>query len=248
MHKSSCITVVALVTQVAACGTLSIGRGPSDLDLANDGSAEQQSALQRNYELSLQEGMFRRPGADPTEVSAEIGERVAQVATPAYSENAEEYLATSAPAAEISESGLIAFDRFTHATTTVSMIWAGTVGIAAAAGAASALAGTADGFTPSDATAMVNGALAGGLAGTMLALPVGVLYALTVEPLSSALAAGDYRKATRAFNADLTTRIKAAAKTPLPPAAPPTPAASTPAPLEEPPPPALDPAAVPTPG
>ncbi len=207
MRSSSSVIVVLLVTHLAGCGTLSIGRGPSEIDLANDGSVEEQARLQRKFELSLQDGMFRRPGVDATEVSAEIGERVAQVATPAYSENAEEYLATSAPAAEIADSGLVAFDRFTHATTTVSLVWAGTVGISAAAGAASALAATADGFTPSDASAMLNGALAGALAGTMLALPVGVLYALTVEPLSSALAAGDYRKATRTFNADLTTRI-----------------------------------------
>ncbi len=245
MRKASLAILVLLIVPLAACGTLSIGRGPSDLDLANDGSAEAQAALQRKYELSLQEGMFKRPGADPVEVGAEIGERVAQVATPAYSENAEEYLATSAPAAEIVESGLVAFDRFTHATTTVSMVWAGTVGIAAAAGAASALAASADGFTPSDATAMVNGALAGAFAGTMLAFPVGVVYALTVEPLSSALAAGDYRKATRAFNSDLTARIKAAAK--APPVAPPAPV-SAPAPPAEPPPPAFDPATPPSPG
>lgn len=235
-----------LTTPLAGCGTLSIGRGPTELDLVNDGSTEKQGALQRKYELALKDGLFRRPGVDPIEVGVEIGETVAQVATPAYSENAEAYLATSLPAEEAADTGFVAFDRFTHAPTTLGMIYAGTVGIAAAAGAASALAGTADGFTGDDANAMVNGAISGAFAGLMLAVPVGFVFQLTAVPLSSGLAAGDYRKATRAFNKDLTERIKAAA-TSTPAVAPAAPIASPPASVP-PPPPVIDPASAPPSG
>lgn len=228
-----------VVFALAGCGTTSIGRGPTDLDLTNDGTPEAQRALQSKYTLAYANGRVTRPGAAPDVVAAEINTRVAEVRAPAYADEVADYLATSSSAEEVTDTAAIGFDRFAHSSTPTTMIFATSVIAGAGVGVASAVdAGRIDAGTLS---AMTWGALNGALAGVILSIPLNIIYLWTVPLVSSAIAAPDYRRGVRTFNADLGARIARGAA-PVAPPAPPASASPLPAEAEAAPPPAAVPA------
>lgn len=234
---ASLLSVSLFVLTSAGCGTLSIGRGPTDLDLRNDGSPEAQQALQKKYALAYRPFSIERPGASTDEVAAEIEERVAEVRTPAWSDEAADYLATSAAAEELIDTTPVSFDRFAHGPVPTTMLFVGSVLVGSGLGMASAVnVGSVNAGTAVDVSW---GALNGAVGGMFFAVPLMLVYQLTVPLLSASLASSDYKRAVRTFNKDLEARIvksadapkpadaPAAASPPMPPMPPPPPAEST---------------------
>ena len=62
-------TAAALLSSSVGCVTTTLGQGPADQDLQNDGSVEAQLELFRDYEVVYDQRTFRRPGADPAIVA-----------------------------------------------------------------------------------------------------------------------------------------------------------------------------------
>lgn len=226
-------TVLAPVLSLAiGCGTTSIGRGPTDFDLENDGTPAAQQSLHKKYALAYEPFSFKRPGASADIVEAEIQERVASVSTPAWSDEAADYIATSAPADEELESTTVSFDRFAHGPVPTTMLFVGSVLVGAGLGmAAQVNVGAVNGGTVADISW---GALNGAVGGILFSIPLMLVYQLTVPLLSASLASADYKRSVRAFNADLEARIRRGA--PKTPPAPPPPAAAPtpPSPLDAP--------------
>jgi hypothetical protein len=223
-------TLVSLSLSVltsVGCGTLSIGRGPTDLDLRNDGSAEAQQALQKKYALAYRPFSIERPGASTDEVAAEIQERVAEVRTAAWSDEAADYLATSVAAEELIDTTPVSFDRFAHGPVPTTMLFVGSVLVGSGLGMASAVnVGSVNGGTVADVSW---GALNGAVGGMFFAVPLMIVYQLTIPLLSASLASSDYKRAVRAFNKDLEVRIVNSAE-----AHKPAPEVTAPAPLSTP--------------
>jgi hypothetical protein len=206
------LTATTLVL-LTGCGTWSIGRGPADIDLVNDGSTEQQKKLRDSYELKYERGMIERPGGDKDEIAKEIGESVAETKTPAYSENAADYLGSSDIASDATDTAVVGFDRFAHSNVPSLGITGGCVLVGAAIGIASTVPNTT-GFDAGTFSVISEGAFGGAVGGLFLAVPIEFIYSLSVPLLSSALASADYKKGVRAFNKDLELRILKAGKKP----------------------------------
>ncbi len=226
------------------CGTFSIGRAPSDLDLKNDGTAEQQRALEEKYRLTFRQGYVERPGVTVEFVEAETGLDVEQVITPAWSDEAAEHFAASADAFEATDTALVGFDRFANSGTPPLILQASGVLIGTAVGATLAVVNpiiTAPPAGAADELAYVsNSAFTGAVAGLCLSLPLVLVYDWTVPALSAALSASDYRRGVKAYNEDLGQRVTKGAppSTPPPPVAAPPP--EPPPSSDEPPPPLGD--------
>ena len=230
-------TLLIALTLATGCGTLSIGRAPTELDLANDGSKEQQQRIEKKYALAYDHGMIVRPGATTEDVAAEINEPVEATRTPAFSENAADYLSTSAPADEATDTVVVGFDRFAHSSVPTIVIEIGGILIGSAAAVTATIAQTGASFTPANVGLVSENALSGAFTGFVVALPIEIIYGFTVPVLSSSLASPDYRKGVRAFNKDLAARIQGSGKKAAAPAptTPTTPPPEEPKPVEPPP-------------
>lgn len=227
------------------CGTFSIGRPPSDLDLKNDGTADSQRALDTKYRLTFRQGNVERPGVTVEMVEKETGLDVEQVITPSWSDEAAEHFASSADAFDATDTALVGFDRFANSGTPPLILQAGGVLVGTAVGATLAIVNPLVTAPPAGAADQLaylsNSAFTGGVTGLLISLPLVVVYDWTVPALSAALSASDYRRGVKAYNADLTKRIAKGApiSTAAPVSAPPAPSTSTP-PSDEPPPPIGD--------
>lgn len=248
-------TTVALTVLVTAsslftgCATMALGRPPGDVELQNDGSDDAQSDLVRKYEVVYDRGMLRRPGADPAQVGAEVHvNNVTDVATPAWSDDAYNYLSSSEDAAEVMEHPSIGFDQFAHSGTGEIVILGVGAGSGIVAGAITWFIPTriADGISVAEQADLSYGVVGGFSAGLGLGLIVAAAYTYIVPAVSSPFATPLYRKAARAFNDDLEQRILEAAPSGDPPevpeaapttteTTPPTTTETTPAPVETPP-------------
>ena len=215
---SSCSSLlVALVVAIAAlgpgCALNTLGRGPDDLDLKNDGSDEAQPALYRNYEVVYERGILRRPGADPDAVAADIHvDAVDDVSSPAWSDAAYNYLSASDDAAAVLEHPAVAFDEFAHSGNGELVILGLGAGTGLIGGAISWFVPTTvrDGVSAAETNQLALDASAGLFAGMGLGLVVAAAYTYIVPAVTTPMAATQYRAAVRAFNDELDERIAAA--------------------------------------
>jgi hypothetical protein len=195
---------------LSGCAVLSLGRRPDEFDLKNDGSEEAQTALFRRYEVVYERGVVRRPGADPVAVAAEVHRPVIDdVASPAWSDDAYNYLATSEEAAELLSDPAVAFDGFAHSGNGELVILGLGTTVGALGGALSWFIPTTlrDGVTPDEFNGFLLNTGAGFAAGVGLGVVVAAAYTYTVPAMSTPLAAVHYRAAVRAFNDELEQRI-----------------------------------------
>jgi hypothetical protein len=239
--------LAALVWCTSACRTASLGRAPLDADLTNDGSTEAQAVLLRRYRVAYDAGVIVRPDANLADVSAEAGEEIDEASAAAHTDEAHNYLGTSDAAEQALETAAVGFDRFAQSE---GYLVAGGVPVVVglAVGAVTGFVAAQDAADANEGFAVVSSAMgSGALIGTTLIVPAWLLYSYTVPLLSSRVAAPDYRRAVRLFDADLEARVKAAATAPGPDA-PEAPDTTMPAPpVGEPPPAAVDESAPPTP-
>lgn len=240
--RSLALVVSAVLSLGVGCGTTSIGRPPTALDLQNDGSVEAQEALQRKYALAYREGWIERPGALPDVVASEIGVDVDEVRAPAWSDEAADHFAASEKAFEATDTALVGFHRFASSGTPPLIIEAGGVLVGTTIGVVLAIAnGAGNGDATQQVASVSDAAFAGALSGLVVSIPFVIVYDWTVPPLALALAASDYRRGVRAYNDDLAARIAKGATSTAP--APPSAGVSSEAPSggeSEPPPPVGD--------
>ena len=210
--------VLALVVVAGAlgsgCAYNTLGRGPDDLDLKNDGTDEAQAALYRNYEVVYERGTLRRPGADPAAVAADIHvDAVDDVSSPAWSDAAYNYLSVSDDAATILEHPAVAFDEFAHSGNGELVILGLGAGTGLIGGAISWFVPTTvrDGVSAAETNQLALDASAGLFAGMGLGLVVAAAYTYIVPAVTTPMAATQYRAAVRAFNDELDERLAAAA-------------------------------------
>jgi hypothetical protein len=215
-----CTLFVVFIVVGCGCGTFSIGRPPSDLDLKNDGTPEAQRALDEKYRLTFRQGYLERPGVTVEFVEAETGLDVEQVITPSWSDEAAEHFGMSVAAFEATDTALVGFDRFANSGTPPLILQAGGVLIGTTVGAALAITNpliTAPPAGAADQLAYVsNSAFTGAFAGLLISMPLVVVYDWTVPALSAALSASDYRRGVKAYNQDLAKRIEQGAPPPSP--------------------------------
>jgi hypothetical protein len=208
---SPLVAVVLAVGAVApGCAINTLGRGPDDIDLKNDGSDEAQAALYRNYEVVYERGMLRRPGADPVAVAADIHVRsVDDVSSPAWSDAAYNYLSVSDDAAEVLEHPSVAFDEFAHSGNGELVIIGVGAGTGLIGGAIAWFVPTTvrDGLSAEETNQLALDASAGLMAGFGLGVVVAAAYTYIVPAVTTPMAASQYRAAVRAFNDDLDERI-----------------------------------------
>ena len=206
--------VLALVVVTAlfspGCAINTLGRGPDDVDLKNDGSEEAQAGIYRNYEVVYERGVLRRPGADPAAVAADIHVRsVDDVSSPAWSDAAYNYLSSSDDAAAVLEHPAVAFDEFAHSGNGELVILGLGAGSGLIGGAVTWFVPTTvrDGVSPEETNQLMLDASAGLVAGAGLGLVVAAAYTYIVPAVTTPLAAAQYRAAVRAFNDELDERI-----------------------------------------
>jgi hypothetical protein len=215
---SLCVALLGLSTAIG-CVTTGLGQGPTDQDLANDGSVEQQLELYRTYEVSYDSHTFRRPGADPATVSAQIHQHVDSVTAAAWSDDAFNYLSSSSRAAEYMEDPAVAFDAFAHSGMGETVLIGTGFGGGLAAGAIAWFINTTvrDGVSDVEMADLWTTSTTGGLLGGFLGVIVACAYTYIVPNVSTPFAVPLYRKAARAFNEDLEDRILANAPAGDPP-------------------------------
>lgn len=191
----------------SACAPFNaLGRGPAEVDLQNDGSDEAQSALARSYEVVYERGAIRRPGADPIQVAADIHvSRVDDVAAPAWSDDAYNYLSSSETAVEIMDDPAIAFDQFAHsgAGELLSIGTGFSVGIIVGGLTWFIPTRVADGVSSDEQVGLITSVMAGAGGGAIVGGVFAAAYAYIVPSISTPMATPLYRKAVRAFNQDL---------------------------------------------
>jgi hypothetical protein len=191
----------------SACAPFNaLGRGPAEVDLQNDGSDEAQSALARSYEVVYERGVIRRPGADPIQVAADIHvSRVDDVAAPAWSDDAYNYLSSSDTAVEIMDDPAIAFDQFAHsgAGELLSIGTGFSVGIIVGGLTWFIPTRVADGVSADEQVGLITSVMAGAGGGAIVGGVFSAAYAYIVPSVSTPMATPLYRKAVRAFNQDL---------------------------------------------
>jgi hypothetical protein len=195
------------------CAFHALGRAPDDLDLQNDGSAAAQSQLYRTYEVVYDNGLIRRPGADPARVAADIHvPKVDDVSTRAWSDDAFNYLSTSDAAAELMEDPAVAFDEFAHSGNGELVLIGLGIGAGLVGGGVTWFVPTTvrDGVSDEEMSQLYLDVSAGFFAGATLGLLVSAAYTYIVPAVTTPLAAPKYRAAARAFNDDLDARITAA--------------------------------------
>lgn len=244
------IALLSLWAALASgCAFTALGRGPTDMDLENDGSDDAQSDLVRKYEVVYDRGVFRRPGADPAAVAAEIHvSHVDDVSAPAWSDDAFNYLSTSDAAAEIMEDPSVGFDQFAHSGTGETVIIGTGIGAGIVGGAITWFIPTtvADGINETEQAELFYAVTGGFSAGITLGVIVAAAYTYIVPAVSTPFATPLYRKAARAFSEDLEDTIIDSAPHGDPPSLPepdaesaaPTPTPDAPKPVETPPTPA----------
>jgi hypothetical protein len=236
----------AALLSAVGCAHTGLGQPPLETDLANDGTAQSQQALVKEYRVEFKSGMINRPGGDPHKVGVD------QLTAKASSAEASAYLDSSERAAKKTQSAAIGFDRVVSSTEFGNALML-TIAVAGAVfGAVVAVPGIVNAATgPSknswDFTASLGtlgwSMLGGAFGGCLASIPFTLLNAWLVVPLADAVAAPDYQKATSAFNKDLDERVRKAAR----PAAASQPAGSEP-PAEPAPPTAPAPASAPAGG
>jgi hypothetical protein len=215
---SLCVALLGLLPAVG-CVTTGLGQGPTDQDLENDGSVEQQLELFRTYEVSYDTGTFRRPGADPAAVSEVIHKKVDSVAAVAWSDDAFNYLSSSPRAAEVMEDPAVAFDAFAHSGMGETVLVGTGFGGGLAAGAIAWFINTTvrDGVNDVEMTDLWTTSSTGFFLGGFLGIIVAGAYTYIVPNVSTPFAVPLYRKAARAFNEDLEDRVLAGAPAGDPP-------------------------------
>jgi hypothetical protein len=213
-----CVALVGLLPAVG-CVTTGLGQGPTDQDLANDGSVEQQLELFRAYEVTYDTGTFRRPGADPAAVSEEIHKHVDSVSAVAWSDDAFNYLSSSSRAAEVMEDPAVAFDAFAHSGMGETVLVGTGFGGGLAAGAIAWFINTTvrDGVSDVEMSDLWTTSSTGFFLGGFLGIIVAGAYTYIVPNVSTPFAVPLYRKAARAFNEDLEDRVLDAAPAGDPP-------------------------------
>lgn len=232
---------VALAVSLSmGCVTTGLGRPPADVDLANDGSPYAKAELLDTYSLAYREQTILRPGADP----AALG--VDEVSARAASDEAIHYIGSSEAAGAELETAGVAAHRFVENGNLHMLVYAGSaalgLGIAVAASTPSVIASLQDPGSNQDALyGAAISAVVGAIIGMIAAAPLSVVANWTVTPLAQAAADGDYRRAVRTYNRELTERIERAG--PGAPAAAPqvAPQAAPPAGQPVPPPPPVTP-------
>jgi|GEM_PF-1615706 len=193
-----------------ACASTSLGRPPDDLTLKNDGTEDAQARLFRGYEVVYERGAFRRPGADPAQVGAEVHvAKLTDVAASAWSDDAYNYLSGSDEAAKVMEHPAVSFDEFAHSGSGELVLLGVGVGAGVIGGAISWFVPTTvrDGISPEETTQLTLNVGAGFGAGLALGVIVASAYTYIVPAVATPLAAPHYRAAARAFNDELEDRI-----------------------------------------
>jgi hypothetical protein len=215
---SLCVALLGLLPAVG-CVTTGLGQGPTDQDLENDGSVEQQLEMFRTYEVTYDTGTFRRPGADPAAVSEVIHKKVDSVAAVAWSDDAFNYLSSSPRAAEVMEDPAVAFDAFAHSGMGETVLVGTGFGGGLAAGAIAWFINTTvrDGVNDVEMTDLWTTSSTGFFLGGFLGIIVAGAYTYIVPNVSTPFAVPLYRKAARAFNEDLEDRVLAGAPAGDPP-------------------------------
>ena len=206
-------TAAALLSSSVGCVTTTLGQGPADQDLQNDGSVEAQLELFRDYEVVYDQRTFRRPGADPAVVAQEVHAPVDRVQATAWSDDAFNYLSSSTSAAEVLEDPAVAFDGFAHSGMGETVLIGVGIGGGLMAGSIAWFSATTvrDGVSDVEANDLATSAFAGLGVGGFLGLIVAGAYTYIVPSVSTPFAVPLYRKAARAFNEDLEDRVLAAA-------------------------------------
>jgi hypothetical protein len=197
---------VALLSLSLAFGCATLGSPPLDEDLITDGSPEAKAALLREYRVAYEDGSIRRPGANDPGTSP---------SSQAFTDEAYNYLSTSAPARDAIDGSL--FVRLDRATRTgvlpaLLVLSIPVVVIAGTSGAAVyGYQAAQSSLSPRQPNEVLGSAALYGSLGALAtlggatacwALTSGVLYVL-----APFLASGAYRDATAAFNDDLKGRI-----------------------------------------
>jgi hypothetical protein len=197
-----------LVFVSLSLGCATLGSPPLDEDLITDGSPEAKAALLREYRVAYEDGSIRRPGAS---------EPGSSPSSQAFTDEAYNYLSTSAPARESIDGSLfVRLDRATRTGVLPALLVLSIPVVVGAGAAGGAVYGYQSMQNPiaspsqQQSIAMGNAFLFGSLGGVAAlggatacwALTSGVLYIL-----APFLASGAYRDATSAFNDDLKVRI-----------------------------------------
>lgn len=212
MRAIAVLVVTACLGPVGlgGCAFNALGRGPSDLELQNDGSDAAQSELMRQYEVVYDRGIIRRPGADPAAVAADIHvAAVDDVSSPAWSDDAFNYLSTSDAAAEVMEHPAVGFDQFAHSGTGETVIIGTGIGVGIVAGAISWFVPTtvADGISDKEQSELYFATSGGFFAGITLGIIVAAAWTYIMPAMSTPFATPLYRKAARTFNDELEERV-----------------------------------------
>ena len=184
------IALLLLVgSSLSGCAFSALGRGPADLELQNDGSDHAQADLVRAYEVVYDRGIIRRPGADPALVGADIHvDNLTDVASPAWSDDAFNYLSTSDDAAIVMEHPAIAFDQFAHSGTGEVVIMGTSMGVGLVAGAITWFVPTtvADGIDDKETSELYLATSGGFFAGVTLGVILAAAYTYIVPAVSVA--------------------------------------------------------------
>lgn len=202
-----CLAVSGLSS--VGCVTTAMGQGPAEQDLINDGSVEEQLELFRAYEVTYDSHTFRRPGADPAAVGAEIHRGVDSVSATAWSDDAFNYLSSSQRAAEVMEDPAVAFDAFAHSGMGETVLLGVGLGGGMATGAIAWFINTTvrDGVSDVETSDLITSTATGFGLGGFLGLIIAGAYTYIVPAVSAPFAVPLYRQAARAFNEDLEDRV-----------------------------------------
>lgn len=207
------LCALVLLIFPSACATTGLGAAPLDQDLVNDGSAEAQARLVRNYQVAYTDGRITRPHADPDALDLD------EVWATATSDDAHNYLETSAAAARELETIPVSLARFTSSSTmyyglALGFALAG-AGVALAIGLPPMISDSMDGGgTPSSLSwlGLSWDVAAGAFTGWIVSWPFMLLNSILVVPFFSGMAAPDYKESVRAFNEDLQRRVERGAQ------------------------------------
>ena len=203
-------TAAAVVSSSVGCVTTTMGQAPTDQDLHNDGSVDEQLDLFRAYEVVYDQGSFHRPGADPEAVAKEVHlSNVDSVQAPAWSDDSFNYLSSSPRAADVLEDPAVAFDGFAHSGMGETVLIGVGIGGGLMAGSIAWFSATTvrDGISDPEANDLYTSATVGLGLGGFLGVLVAGTYAYIVPAVSKPFAVPLYRKAARAFNEDLEDRV-----------------------------------------
>ena len=203
-------TAAAVVSSSVGCVTTTLGQAPTDQDLHNDGSVDEQLDLFRAYEVVYDQGSFHRPGADPEVVAKEVHlSSVDSVQATAWSDDSFNYLSSSPGAADVLEDPAVAFDGFAHSGMGETVLIGVGLGGGLMAGSIAWFSATTvrDGINDAEANDLYTSATVGLSLGGFLGVLVAGTYAYIVPAVSKPFAVPLYRKAARAFNEDLEDRV-----------------------------------------